>query len=172
MFILISIGFLLPFASKPPLRTLPTAILLSLSSELECFVAISYIIFLSSVHSSGILSSNFNQLNLLFPSLITDVLNLVSVMSISDIHRCVEPSLMLLEEAVCSDQRIGLTEFYQFSVSYCTPCPKLPVVLDVLRLPILAFQSPMISLTSFFGVRLEVAVILCKTGPFHHLWHL
>ena len=56
--------------------------------------------------------------------------------------------------------------------AFCTPSPNLPGIPGISQLPPVAFQSPMMKMTSFFLVLvLEDVVGLYRTGQLQLLWH-
>ena len=84
-----------------------------------------------------------------------NIINLILVLTIWWCP-CVELSLMLLEESICYDQYHS-NVCWQNSVSlclasFCTPRLNLPIIPGISWLPTLAFQSPMVKRTSFWGV--------------------
>ena len=81
-----------------------------------------------------------------------NIINLISVLTIWWCT-CVESSLVLLEEGVCYDQCVLLTNSVSFCpASFCTPRPNLPVTLGISWFHTFAFQSSMMKRTSFFGI--------------------
>ena len=97
--------------------------------------------------------SCFCWLHRTFPLLAANnIVNLISVLTIWWCP-CVESSLVLLEEGLCYTSPFS----WQNSISLCppsfyTPGPNLPVTPGISWLPTFAFQSPVMKITSFFGV--------------------
>ena len=89
-----------------------------------------------------------------------NVINLISVLAIWWCPH-LQSSLVLFEEGVCYDQCILLankqTNKKKNSVSVCSasfyiPRQNLPVIPGISWLPTFAYQSPMMKMTSFFGI--------------------
>ena len=99
--------------------------------------------------------------------------NIINLISFLTIWRCpcVESSLVLLEEGVCSDQCVLLAKLNSlYLASFCASRPNLPITPGVSWLPTFAFQSPIMKRTSFLGV-LEGLVGLHRTVQLQLLQH-
>ena len=100
-----------------------------------------------------------------------NIINLISVLAIWWCP-CIESSLVLLEEGVCYDRCILLTELYQplpFFILYYQP--KLTINPGVSWLPTFAFQSPIMKRISFQVLVLKGLVGLHRTVQFQLLQH-
>ena len=100
-----------------------------------------------------------------------NIINLISVLTVWWCP-CVESSLVLLEDSVCYDQCVLLTNCVSFGLaSFCTPrsnLPITPVSLDFLLL----HSSPLWWKGHLFLVLvLEGVVGLHRTGQLQFLWH-
>ena len=100
-----------------------------------------------------------------------NVINLILVLTV---WWCpfVESSLVLLEEAVCYDQRILLAKVYE-PLPCFIPCSKAKFACTpgVSWLPTFAFHSPIIKRTSFLGVSSKTLVGLHRSIQLQLLQH-
>ena len=90
---------------------------------------------------------------------------------------CVESSLVLLEEGICSDHCVSWqTSFSLCPASFCIPRAHLPLTPATSWLATFALQSPMMKQTSFFFffflvLVLEGLVCLHRAVELQLLWH-
>ena len=93
-----------------------------------------------------------------------NIINLISILTIWWCP-CVESSLALLTEGVCSDQCVLLEK-----LCYFLPCfilyskANLPVTPDISWLPAFALQSPMMKSTSFFDISSRRSSLNCSAS--------